>query len=266
MSPAHKTNVIYLRGLNSHGDDKLRFGLFTFGTMAGPWIRALASRPHVNAEPLTGFGAGPLEDQIQRASQILRSNEIWQSGEPLHLLGHSTGGLIARALPHHLPEPQRIITVTTMGTPNRGTPLASLIENLPKARPALNTILRAIHYDIGEKFESFFDLRPEAIANFNLQYPDLALIRYYSAVFSLRSEQMTLPIRAIGKWVDPSGTMRCNDGIVERDSQPWGEIFCELALDHLEQIGYTPRLNLWLRSRQRENFLRLVESYLKCLG
>lgn len=262
----YKTNVIYLRGLNSHGDDKLRFGLFTFGTMAGPWIRALASRPKLNAVPLTGFGAGPLEKQIRRASQILQSTEIWQSGEPLHLLGHSSGGLIARALPHHLPEPQRIITVTTMGTPNHGTPLASLIENLPKARPALNTIFRAIRYDIGEKVESFFDLTPEAMAKFNSQYPDLARIRYYSAVFSLSSEQMTLPIRAIGRWVDPKGTMLKNDGIIERDSQLWGEVFCELSLDHLEQIGYTPRLNLRLRSRQRENFLRLVEAYVKCLG
>lgn len=261
-----KTNVIYLRGLNSHGDDKLRFGLFTFGTMAGPWIRALASRPQINAMPLKGFGAGPLENQIRRASQILQSSEIWQSGEPLHLLGHSTGGLIARALPHHLPEPRRILTVTTMGTPNRGTPLASLIENLPKSRPALNAVFRAIRYDIGEKVESFLDLTPKAIAKFNSQYPDLASIRYCSAVFSLSAKQMTLPIRAIGKWVDPEGTMLKNDGIIERDSQLWGEVFCELSLDHLEQIGYTPRLNFWLRSRQRENFQYLVEAYLKCLG
>src|SRR4029077_5920819 len=66
--------------------------------------------------PIAGTGkrARRLADQIERAFP----------DEPIHLIGHSMGGLDARRMLANAEWQRRVLSLTTIGTPHLGTALA----------------------------------------------------------------------------------------------------------------------------------------------
>ena len=49
------------------------------------------------------------------------------TGRPVHLIGHSLGGLDSRFLISKLGMADRVLSLTTIGTPHHGTPLADIV-------------------------------------------------------------------------------------------------------------------------------------------
>ncbi|MBZ0254902.1 hypothetical protein K8I31_02500, partial [bacterium] len=72
-------------------------------------------------------------DSIQtRASQLDRAiRAAYGPDEPVHIFGHSMGGLDARymASPGGLDQGHRILTITTLSTPHHGSPVADWIPD-----------------------------------------------------------------------------------------------------------------------------------------
>lgn len=249
--------IIYLRGLNSQGDDNLRAGGLDFGPMHGPWLKELMRR-ELPAKAVSDFGAGSVADQTKRAAEIIRSLPEWKDSKAgFHLLGHSTGGLIARALAHELPGRDRILSVTTMATPHRGSPLAAIAKTFPERRPRLHGLLRRVNYDINQRMHSFADLLPDSATLFNRKYPDVNPVVYASVVFSLPVEEMSWPIQIANRLLNEEGILKDHDGYVERRSQEWGRVLAHLPMDHLTQIGFDLSLNPKARRHTRQLFHRL---------
>ena len=110
--------------------------------------RALKSRFASNGETLEAFvvDVAPTASIRRRATRLaeLVAATCQNDGGPIHLLGHSTGGLDARlvATPSsHLPISNekltwlpRLTSVTTMSTPHYGTPLASFFATVSGQR------------------------------------------------------------------------------------------------------------------------------------
>ena len=251
--------ILYVRGLNSQGDDALRAGGLAFGPMHGPWLKELKRRGF-NAVALTGFGAGALSGQIERAVQLVQRLPVWsESRNRFHLLGHSTGGLVARALAHELKCPERVISVVTLATPHRGSPLVESAESFSKRHPWLHWGLCRVNYDINQRLASFRDLSPKAAELFNQRYPDIKGIDYASVVFSLPPHEMGWPVRIANRLLRDESELRAHDGYVESDSQRWGQILAEMNLDHLGQIGFCFSLNPLVRRQSRAKFSILAD-------
>lgn len=72
-----------------------------------------------------------LQLHVESAARALRALALQAGGAPVNVVGHSMGGLVARALLRI--ESQRIGCIVTLGTPHHGTVLARLLS-CPGAR------------------------------------------------------------------------------------------------------------------------------------
>jgi triacylglycerol lipase len=136
---------------------------------------------------------------------------------PLHIIAHSMGGLDSRYLISRLGMADRALTLTTLGTPHRGTSFADWgTDNLGAAvRPFLD--LFAI------PSEGFYDLRRDRCAAFNADTPDAPGVRYFSVAGAFTLDWLTwqwhLPYHIIEQ------EEGANDGLVSVESARYGERF-----------------------------------------
>src|SRR5439155_4244916 len=94
--------------------------------------------------------------------------------EPVHIFGHSMGGLDALYMISRLDMAPRVLSLTSLGTPHRGTAFADW---------ALGRLVRFFHpvFDICNlPHQAFRDLTTTACAEFNRQAPDAPGVRYFS--------------------------------------------------------------------------------------
>src|SRR5437763_959212 len=72
------------------------------------------------------FGARvhPTAGIAQRAAELRELIDHASPQEPVHLLAHSMGGLDARYMISRLDMADRVLSLTTIGTPHRGSPIA----------------------------------------------------------------------------------------------------------------------------------------------
>ena len=119
--------------------------------LLGERLSALGLEPDIHI-----VGTAPTASLPERAARLAEAIDATaqRGGAPLHLIGHSSGGLDARlltapgvTLPTALDVERlaaRVRTVVTVTTPHHGTPLASFFTTLPGQQllqlVALNTI------------------------------------------------------------------------------------------------------------------------------
>ncbi len=167
-------------------------------------------------------------------------------GEPVHIFAHSMGGLDARYMISRLGAADRIRTLTTIGTPHRGTPFADWgVRHLRRfVQPVLDIC--------GLPHQAFLDLTTEGCRAFNAEVPDVLAVRYFSIV-----GRCPLPwVNAY--WLVPHEIVRraegANDGLVSVTSATWGEHTEVWECDHMSLVNWpNPQacaLGLW-RSRIR---------------
>lgn len=152
-------------------------------------------------------------------------------GEPVHLLAHSMGGLDARYMITHLGMEHAVRTLTTLGTPHRGSSFADW------AMQRLARLVAPIFDALNISREAFADLTTSRCAQFNLETPNVPSVRYYSIAGEFcrtwRTPSWSLSEPIVSRLEGP------NDGIVSLTSARWG-IDCEIwAGDHVSLINWT---------------------------
>jgi triacylglycerol lipase len=181
----------------------------------------------------------------QRAEQLQALLESLSANEPVHLLAHSMGGLDARYLISRLGMAPRVLSLTTLGTPHRGSSFADW------ASPRFLRVVRPLFDHVGVSRQGFDDVTVESCKHFNDQTPDAPGVRYYSVAGRIThcllraSWSVSEPII----WRNEGE----NDGLVSVASATWGES-CEVwDGDHLSLVNwpqaFTPcdRLPLYAR-------------------
>jgi triacylglycerol lipase len=164
-----------------------------------------------------------------RAAQLGAFLDREAPGEQVHLIAHSMGGLDSRYLISHLGPAGRVLSLTTLGTPHRGTAFADWgIRRIDRlARPAFELL------DLSR--QAFHDLTTESCAAFNEQTPDDPAVRYFSvaARFALdwTMPEWQLPYRLIEAREGP------NDGLVSVASARWGECCDVWEGDHASLVN-----------------------------
>lgn len=214
----------------------------------------------------------PFNDSVTRGRQLQRAVEdiVKRTGVArVNLVGHSQGGLDARYVAHHRPD--LVASVTTIGTPHRGTPLADLALGLSDFGPvpglldALTRLIGAPLWDaVGNEtsvMAALYQLSEEGAAEYNATITDAPGVPYYSiggrTAYASGGRDCAADDAPefITRWgrardpVDPllllTGEVLAgglfnrsvNDGLVPASSTHWGRFLGCIPADHLDQMG-----------------------------
>ncbi len=175
--------------------------------------------------------AGSIATRAQQLADAVKLLPVDQ----VNIIAHSMGGLDARYAISRLGIAPKVVSLTTIGTPHHGTPLADITTNLLGEKLGLRRILSAMGLDVN----AFYDCTTARMTEFNRAVPDVKGVTYASYVGRLRGrwpKMNTLLRPAYLYLADRSGE---NDGVVPAGSQPWGAVLGTLPADHWAQIGWS---------------------------
>jgi triacylglycerol lipase len=129
-------------------------------------------------------------------------------GKRVHIIAHSMGGLDARYMISHLGMADRVMSLTTIGTPHHGSPLANLI--IEGRDPRLLALMESL------KLQGIGDLTTSKCAQFNQSVPDSSVVRYYSVAGQFEPPRsLGVPFGLLGLTHDLIQTQEGdNDGLV----------------------------------------------------
>jgi len=169
----------------------------------------------------------------RRAADLKRFIEAELPAGSFHLIGHSMGGLDSRYMTAKLGMEHRVLSVTSVGTPHRGTAFADW--GVRRLSRLLSPILRLC----GFPHEGVFDLTTDACQRFNEEVPNVPGVRYYSVAGqcdrTLLGPEWLLPYRLVTR------AEGANDGVVSVASAAWGEHCDVWTGDHLNLVNWPNR-------------------------
>lgn len=233
--PLLKAPVVLVHGLL--GCDRVQVGSWTLAHYFSNLPEALRSAGNRVLVPCLS----PTRGVAERAQQLKEFLDLEAAGQPVHLIGHSLGGLDCRYLTSRLGMAERVLTLTTIATPHRGSTFADWgIRNL-------ETVLRPVFQFLGIPRQAFYDLTTASCRKFNEQVPDAPGVRYLSVAGRYdgdwRSPEWLFSHRIVGQ------EEGANDGVVSVASATYGERIEVWEGDHLSLINWphpaAKALGLW---------------------
>jgi triacylglycerol lipase len=147
----------------------------------------------------------------------------------VNLIAHSMGGLDARYAICQLGLADRVASLTTIGTPHLGTPLADLGTSVLRR---FRLLFRGL-VDV----EAFLDLTSQRMFTFNGEIGNAPQVAYASIVGHGERAAMNPLLWASHLYL--SECAGANDGIVPASSQRWGDVVREIEADHWAQVGWS---------------------------
>jgi triacylglycerol lipase len=208
----------------------------------------LKSKGYVVSAP----ALSPMASCAERAAELAQFVRTNHPGEKVHLFAHSMGGLDSRYAISRLGLADRVATLTTVGTPHQGSPVAS--TGVRRLEAFVKPYLAWWKVPHG----AFYDLMTEKCQEFNDQVPDHPDVKYYA-----------IAGRCDGAWLGPEwwltyGIVRAsegqNDGVVSIQSAKHHYDYEVWESDHLSLVNWPNSRaiaqGVW-RSRN-EQYLSLV--------
>jgi triacylglycerol lipase len=228
------------------------FGFASFGVSLARRDYFIGVRERLEALGYTVYLArlSPFGSVNLRAAQLAKQIQDMKT-ERVNIIAHSMGGIDARYAITCLGVHDRVASLTTVGTPHHGTPLADssalFIGDWPKIRRMLGAA--------GANVDGLYDLTTRRMQEFNRLVVNASGVMYSSVVGM---------INPLGRPVNPlllpgytflSRTVGMNDGMVPVESQKWGDVVGEIEADHWEQIG-------WSRTFDAQRFYAVLAEHL----
>ena len=172
----------------------------------------------------------PMGSIASRAQELKSYLQRHTPHEAVHIIAHSMGGLDARYMISCLDMANQVSTLTTLGTPHRGTSFADWgIHRLER-------IVRPILEFLRLPTQAFYDLTRPRCQDFNERVKDAANVRYFS-VAARHNGSLLNP-----EWLLPYGIVMAqegpNDGVVSLASAQYGESFDVWDGDHFSLVNW----------------------------
>ena len=251
--------IVFFHGLNTFGDDELHLGPLKFGPMHYYLEEAFHARD-IEFLCVTGIGAGRPEVLAARALSFLNEAGYFAASLPsqknkIHLLGHSMGGLVARALASREEVHDQIASVITVGTPHRGTSAANFGIDLKTKNPVLYRALKLTGYDTTERSEIFAHFTADALKDFDSRFPLPKGVRPISLVCEAKGRDLSVPFQL----ARVMGSAPPGDGLIPTASQRFGEELGSFALDHISELGYFFHVRPSARRFAAIEFKRMID-------
>ncbi len=157
----------------------------------------------------------PTAGIAERAAQLKEVIEKGSPNEPVHVIAHSMGGLDSRYMISRLGMASRVLSLTTLGTPHRGSSVADW------GVKRFRSLACPLFEFFGQSYQAFLDLTVSSCRRFNQEVPDAPGVRYFSVAARLAPASVPWP------WYLPSRLLHRlegdNDGVVSTASARWGE-------------------------------------------
>ena len=184
-----------------------------------------------------------------RAAELKRFIRERFPDDKVHVIAHSMGGLDARYMISHLGMEDRVLSLTTVGTPHWGSTFADWGVR------RLSRTVKPMFRLWGVPTDAFDDLTTEACARFNERTPNAPNVRYYSVAGACPPEWVPWvwwPATVLGPEEGP------HDGVVSVTSASWGEGVEVWGGDHMHLVNRpNPKATGW--TDRPSDYLRLVE-------
>ena len=190
----------------------------------------------------------PIASIAQRASTLADAIQTAFPSGPIHVVAHSLGGLdtrfvLARNL-RGLGAPGRIVALSTISTPHRGSPIADLLVGPEPGGHDFRTlnyrVIRALAADIGLDADALAELSSGFAAAFNRDCPDVAHVLYRSYAGGAQESIALKAAHLYCEFVGATADDRINDGLVPLASARWGTFVDPVwPTDHIGEVGHS---------------------------
>lgn len=227
----------------------LMHGLFGFDAIGlGPWkmpyFPGLREWLESSGNRVLVTRSHPAGRIATRAKQVGQQIQEQFGNAPVHLIAHSMGGLDARYLITHLGWSNRVISLTTLGTPHHGSVVADVGSGLVRPAGAAAGLLRLL----GWEPEFGVELSRPGCAAFNLQTPDSPSV-YYQSVAGIFPNACRRDFRQLPHRVFTVPLLDrfegANDGMVSATSARWGTHHEVWPGDHFNLVNWASPSVRW---------------------
>ena len=188
-----------------------------------------------------------VEDNAKTIKARIRQILEETGSEKVNIIAHSKGGLEARMAASSLGMGDRIASITTIGTPHRGS---KTIDRLLRAPDSLFSIASFAVNNwiglIGDTKPDFYavcrDFSTDYAEAFNRENPDVPGVWYQSFAGMMRTPLSDINLSTanlIVRWIEGD-----NDGLVTVESAKWGDSFTLLTgrtnrgVSHYDEIDF----------------------------
>ena len=214
----------------------LAHGLFGFNRIGlGPvtlasYFRGIPALLESSGNRVLVTRVHPTAGVFRRAWKLKRDILAAFPDEPVHLIGHSMGGLDARALMADPAWHGRVLSLTTLATPHLGSEVA----NFAKLRVGR---IFGLFERLGVNHQGFLDLSPKAMAEFNAQNPLPRYVPVFSIAGDPEPSEVCWPLRRLhAALLELEGP---NDGLVSvQSATALGQALPSWPVDHLQQMNW----------------------------
>jgi|ERR1051326_696164 triacylglycerol lipase len=221
--PTLKAPIVLVHGLL--GYDRITIGPW----LAWDYFRGIGAALGAAGNRVLVPKLSPTAGVEQRAGQLRRFLDRHAPREPVHLIAHSLGGLDARFMIGPLGMDKRVLSLTTIGTPHRGSPFADW--GMRRFEAFVRPFMQALYIP----YLAFRDLTTAACRSLNERMPFVPGIRYFSVAGRCEGPWLTLPWRLPHAIV--ARAEGDNDGVVSIASATYGEHTEIWDGDHLNLIN-----------------------------
>jgi len=224
MTPRLRAPIVLVHGL--FGFDRVKFGHLTLTSYFPGIADGLAAAGNRVLIPALS-PTGSISDRAMQLKRFLLTCDI---RGPYHIIAHSMGGLDSRYMVCKLGMEDHVLSLTTLGTPHRGSPFADWavrkVERVVK--PALSLL--------GIPSEGFYDLMTERCRRFDEDTPCVPSVHYQSIAgeysVSFAKPEWLLPFHIVHSEEGP------NDGVVSVKSAQFGSWFEVWPGDHFSLVNW----------------------------
>lgn len=231
--------VFFFRGLSTKGGDDISFAWLNWGQMH-TGLQEELSQYGISLIPITGMGARAFQDQANHSIEFIGQYPLWQNPEnKFHFLCHSAGGLIAKLTLAQLAErgeSHRVQSLVTIATPHSGSHLAEACLRSPEEHPWAVRLMRLVGYDVRVGFPFYQALSRDTLEKAFAEWK-VSDTRLASIVCGGSPNQWSWPFRLLHHLPTLKDVPEPSDGLLEMESQTFGEVLGEFNLDHLCQLG-----------------------------
>jgi triacylglycerol lipase len=241
--PRLRSPIVLVHGL--FGFDDVKLGKWTLASYFPGIPQFLAAAGNRVLVPRLRPTTGGIK---KRAVQLKAFLDQYSAGEPVHLIAHSLGGLDSRYVISQLGMEKRVLSLTTLGTPHRGTAFVDW------ALERLERLLKPIFQLFGVPTQAFYDLSTASCRKFNEEVPPVPGVRYFSVAGQHPGDYFNPEW-----WLSQPIVSRAegpNDGVVSVASAAYGESQEIWEGDHLGLVNWFNPL-----SRHRGPWRDLVSRY-----
>ena len=224
--PRTRYPVLLVHGV--FGFDEIEIGAKTHQYFRG--IPEYLSRLGVEVHVYQGLMTSTIPERAMRLAKYLRNMQA----KKVNIIAHSMGGLDARYAISKLNCSDKVASLTTIGTPHRGSPVADFGDALLR-RLGLLKLVQSLKDPLG----AMSSLTTQSLEEFNRTIHDVSGV-YYASVICAIDSQIVLPHplliptnHQIEKTHGP------NDGMVPESSQKWGNALDRICVDHWGEVGWS---------------------------